>query len=274
MPPDYWGINSIRDLRFLGTAGLPPKTEAPHITLLDSFSSPDRMKEAKKIFTEVAATVKPFAITLSKLKYFTHAKRGFTLYVDPEIEPDENGKNPLQVLQEGLYKNFAHATWLEFKTTPAKFTPHVSLGKVASQEELDEVMRKYGETWVPIRFEVKELYLMSKLVHDTVVRFAIPLGRQTGERIPIFAENPFPSEGAYSLNINWIPSGTTESDVVSAFSRFNAISATVIYKNLGSDENYEKGWGNVVLPSKKERDEALLESFFIKGKKLEIFPCD
>lgn len=88
------------------------------------------MKEAKAIFEEVAQTVEPFKITLRTLKYFTHKTVGYTLYVDPEIEPNADGKNPLMVLQERLYNNFRNADWLEFKTTPAKFTPHVSLGKV------------------------------------------------------------------------------------------------------------------------------------------------
>lgn len=87
------------------------------------------MEEAREIFREVGQTIEPFKITLRTLKYFTHKNRGFTLYLDPEIEPFE-GKNPLHLLQERLYNAYRHADWLEFKTSPSKFTPHVSLGKL------------------------------------------------------------------------------------------------------------------------------------------------
>jgi 2'-5' RNA ligase len=276
MPKEHWETNSIRDLRFLGTAGLPPKTEAPHITLLDSFSSPDRMEEARRLFTEAAQTVEPFTITLKTLKYFEHKARGFTLYLDPEMEPTEDGHYPLSVLQERLYNNYRHADWLEFKTPPSKFTPHVSLGKVSTKEELDDIMRRYGENWTPITFEVKEIYLMSKLVHDTVVRFAIPLGAKPSlVREPLFEEHSFPPGNQYSININWIPPYSTEDDVCGVFRSYRPVSAQLIFKNLGSDSSYIKGWGNVIFETKADRDRALLDnSFYLRGKKLEIFPCD
>lgn len=136
-------------------------------------------------------------------------------------------------------------------------------------------MDKYGRNWAPITFEVKQLYLMSKLVHDTVVRFAIPLGENVPmNHLPLFKEHPFPPGTQYSININWIPPHTSEAEVCGAFRAYNPVSAQVIFKTLGSDSSYLKGWGNIVFHTKEDRDKALLDSFYIRGKRLETFPCD
>lgn len=137
-------------------------------------------------------------------------------------------------------------------------------------------MQKYGLNWKPIAFEVKEIYLMSKLVHDTVVRFAIPLGSNVpADRAPLFKEHPFPPGTQYSININWIPPFSTEAEVCGVFREYHPVSAELVFKTLGSDSTYIKGWGNVVFATRADRDNALLDnSFFLRGKRLEIFPCD
>lgn len=271
MPKEFWDVNGIRDLRFLGTAGLPPKIEAPHITLLDTFSCQDRMKEAYELFKEVAQDIEPFDVTLKELCHFEHgAQKGFTLYLNPEIEKIEGDKTGLDLLYEKLMARCPHFNWLESRP----FSPHVSLGKIKTAEELARVKAEYGSNWQTITFTVREFQIMSKLVHDTVVRYTVPLGRPRDLLIPHFDPFPFPIDGTYSININWVPRNTTKDQLLKVFEPDGGIRAEVEFKSLGSDASYSKGWGNVVFRNKAERDKALSRTYSIQGSNLEIFACD
>jgi len=270
-----WDLNNIRNLRFTETQGLPPKTEAPHVTLLDSFSSPDRMAEAARRFREAAAEIEPFEVSLKGLKYFTHGqKRGFTIYVEPEIEHNSLGQNPLNELQRKLYGACVEGnfTMLEDAYRPSKFVPHVSLGKISTREELDQALEKYGKSWQEIKFKVTQFQIMSKLVHDTVVRYVIPLGKVPITEID-FDQVPFPTDGTYSINVNWVPPETTDADLLAAFPNTGALKAQVVFKTIDR-KSYTKGWGNVSFPSKKIRDEVLQKNWSVNRQRLEIFPCD
>jgi len=274
LPRDVWHINDIGQLR-LDTDGLPPKTEAPHITLLDSFSSPDRIVKAATVFREAAAQIEPFEIELKKICYFSHSKRGWTIYAQPDVLL-VNNKNPLKELQRLLYQGVSKSDceWLEFKTTPQKFLPHVSLGKVSSQEKLEQIQTKLSQSWQPIRFRVQEIFLLSKLVHDTTVRYVIPLGGipegSPGDFLPV----AFP-EGTYSININWIPPGSSDEDLRDLFAKVynTVVEAKIIFKTI-EKQNYTKGWGNVVFTNKAHRDNAISKKWILHSKPLELFPCD
>jgi 2'-5' RNA ligase len=274
LPRDVWHINDIGQLR-LDTDGLPPKTEAPHITLLDSFSSPDILVNVSEAMKEVAAQVEPFEIELKKINYFSHSKRGWTLYAEPEVQL-QNNKNPLKELQNLLYTVVpkSDCKYLEFQYSPQKFLPHISLGKVASQDKLEQLKTKLSQTWQPIRFRVTEIYLLTKLVHDTTVRCVIPLGRIPEPSRGDFLAVPFP-EGIYSINVNWIPAGSTDEDLSNLFGKVykSVVEAKVIFKTI-EKQSYTKGWGNVVFSNKADRDEALGRKWVLYSKTLEVFPCD
>jgi len=276
LPKEVWHINDIANLRFAETDGLPPKLEAPHITLLDSFSSNDRMATAAELFKEAASNIEPFEITLRGFKFFTHGqKRGFTLYIEPEITSSSfSGKNPLHELQKVLFDQVAGKAgeWLEHNMLPEKFTPHVSLGKVGNKEKLDKVMSEYATKWEPITFQVTEIYILSKLIHDTVVRYTIPLGKFSTSP-PRFIPIPFPANGEYSINVNWVPPGSTKEELEKVFASYGAIGAEVVFKSIEHKE-YTKGWGNVTFKSREDRDNTLGKKFLLNGKVLEIFPCD
>jgi len=162
--------------------------------------------------------------------------------------------------------------WLEWKTPPEKFTPHVSLGKVSTKEKLLKIMAEYPPKWEPITFRVSEIYILSKLVHDTVVRHVIPLGFYP-TLVPQFDPVPFPGNGEYSLNVNWVPPGSTDEDLRAVFSAQHAIRAEVVFKTI-EHQQFTKGWGHVSFPSKEDRDKTSGKKFYLKGKELEIFPCD
>jgi len=184
-------------------------------------------------------------------------------------------KNPLFELQKLLYHSVTKAggEWLEFHTPPEKFLPHISIGKVSSEEKLQQVKSQLSKDWQPIRFTVKEIYLLSKLVHDTTVRYVIPLGGFPESRETDFKPVPFPSD-SYSININWIPPGATDSDLNEVFAKYyKVLEAKVIFKTI-EQKNYVKGWGNVVFANKAERDEALAKKWTLFDKPLELFPCD
>jgi len=191
-------------------------------------------------------------------------------FLNPEIKPIEGSKTPLDLLYSKLMARCPHFTWLESK----KFSPHVSLGKVKTAEDLERVKREYGANWVPITFVIKEFQVMSKLMHDTVVRFTIPLGKSRDIQIPHFAPFPFPENGFYSININWIPRGSTKQDLLAVFSAHGGVEADLVFKSLGSDPNYAKGWGHVIFQTRQQRDDALKRPWSLRGGNLEVFPCD
>jgi len=278
MPRELWDVNNIRDLRFLGTDGLPPKIEAPHITLLDSFSSSDRFKDAAVKFARALERTAPFTLEFKTFKYFTHRNGNFTLYLDPEPE----GHKELVVLQRTLYNACFGFTMLEHKLLPHKFVPHLSLGKVASKERLDDLIQQYAASWVTLRFEVKEIYLMSKLLHDTVVRYVIPLGAklphvqaQLPLYPPCFEPIAFPPGEQYSININWIPHGATDVELLEMFKPHGAIAAQVVFKSIKHDD-FTKGWGHVIFKDLSSRDAVVQkgDTFVMRRSRLEIFPCD
>jgi len=272
LPKSVWHLNDIANLRLTGTDGLPPKTVAPHITLLDSFSSNDRFEKVAVLFKEAVSNIEPFEITIKQFRYFTHSsERGYTLYLEPEIFYHD--KNPLLELQRLLYEqvNNSGLEWLEHKMTPRKFTPHVSLGKVSTKVKLDEVLQKYQPTWETITFRVTEIYILSKLVHDTVIRHVIPLGKFQSHP-PQFDIVPFPN-GTYSVNVNWVPAGSNSDDLRDVFKAYKAVSALVVFKTIDA-KDFTKGWGNVVFSCRNDRDKVLGNRFFLFSKELEIFPCD
>lgn len=276
MPMELWDVNNIRDLRFLGTDGLPPKIEAPHITLLDSFSSSDRFQNAAVKFTRALEHIKPFRVEFKTFKYFTHANGSFTLYLEPEPE----GHKQLVQLQRSLHNACFGFTMLEHKLLPHKFTPHMSLGKVGSKDKLDNLIKQYSASWVTVSFEVKEIYLMSKLLHDTVVRHVVPLGSKSAPLSlspspPRFEPIPFPPGDQSSININWIPRGATDADLLNLFASHGALSAQVLFKTI-QHKDYTKGWGHVIFKDIPTRDAviAIRDSFALMGSRLELFPCD
>jgi len=257
----------------LETDGLPPKTEAPHITLLDSFSSKDRIVKEAEILREIAAKLEPIEVELKNIRYFSHAKRGWTLYAEPEVI--SHNKNAFKDLQKAFYNGISSsgAEWLEFKMTPQKFLPHVSLGKIGSEDKLTQLQQQMSTTWQPIRFTIKEIYLLSKLVHDTTVREIIPLGNSNSMNAD-FPAVPFPVD-SYSININWIPPRSKDQDLKELFQKefSSVIEAKVIFKTI-ENQNYTKGWGNVTFSVKEERDQALARKWTLFSKPLELFPCD
>lgn len=134
LPPVLWEMNDIRNIRFTGTDGLPPKIEAPHISLLDSFSSTNRFDKEVEMFKNIASLIEPFTVTLNKMSFFTHsAAKGFTLYLEPEGNLNfffsyqfticNLGQvAELMNLQKMVYeycKN--HFKWLEWKIIPGNF---------------------------------------------------------------------------------------------------------------------------------------------------------
>jgi len=276
LPKEVWHMNNMGAMRVDETDGLPPKIEAPHISLLDSFSATDRFAQVSTLFQEVAAEIEPFQVRLDTLHSFQHRQsRGYTLYVVPEVEFGHSNEDPLLLLQRKLYTKLKDngVSFLEFKMLPDKYKPHVSLGKVGTKEKLDQMLRHFAKTWQPIVFTVQEICLCSKLVHDTVVRTVVPLGKHALLGGSLLQIVPFPTGEEYSININWIPAGTTDAELLKVFCSYGGIKAQVVFKTI-EKKSYTKGWGHVTFKSRQDRDNALQGRFQIRQSRLEIFPCD
>ncbi|BBM86706.1 2'-5' RNA ligase family protein [Candidatus Uabimicrobium amorphum] len=264
MPSQHWKTNNIHQLRFDLTVGWPPKLEAPHITLLDPIAADDRFEDMRKHLCEALKDFPVFTVKLSKFDFFRHRRRGYTLYLVPEVNP----QNALRELQSAISTACTNLHFLENKISRG-FNPHVSIAKIADEKTLHNTMEKLQKNWKPIEFQVQEIYIMSKLLHDTVVRHVVPFSANT---TPNFSPIPFSQYGQHSININHVPLGTTKKQLLNTFQQLDALKARVTFKTTGSQK--QKGWGHVIFPSKEKRDQALHHDFYIDENLLEIFPCD
>ena len=126
----------------------------PHITLIYPFRPEKEYLNLKKAFSEKCKNIKKFKISLKKLKYFTHRKNIFTIWLDPEpndsiislqakileITPDCNDVNK--------FKN--------------GYRPHLSLGQIKGKSKLDKVINKLQKTWKEISFLLDKVHFISR----------------------------------------------------------------------------------------------------------------
>ena len=116
----------------------------PHITLLYPFVPKDQFEQIVEKFGIACRGIDPFDVALHNVCYFQHGQRGFTLWLDPESDGgvDRLQKTIWDVMPEcddvRIFKN--------------GFTPHLSVGQVKTQKDMDRVLPTVQNTWTPLIF--------------------------------------------------------------------------------------------------------------------------
>ncbi len=149
-PREKW--SSIQDIRKIYDRNI--YRWMPHITLIYPFRPEKEYLNLEKAFTEKCKNIKKFEISLKKIKYFTHRKDIFTIWLDPEpnhsiislqakileITPDCNDVNK--------FKN--------------GYKPHLSLGQIKGKIKLEEIINKLQENWKEVSFLLNNIHFISR----------------------------------------------------------------------------------------------------------------
>lgn len=124
----------------------------PHITLLYPFLPKDRFEQVVDGFGAACRSVAPFDVTLSTVRYFQHGQRSFTLWLHPEADGQIDG------LQKALWDVVPVCD--DVRTFKNGFTPHLSVGQVKTQQDLDGVLPSLQSNWTPLIFRASHVTLI------------------------------------------------------------------------------------------------------------------
>ena len=126
----------------------------PHITLLYPFRHKTKYIALEKSFSEKCRDFKPFELSLSNFKYFSHGHQKYTLWLDPEpIDLIVNLQSEILKLvpdcdDVNKYKN--------------GFKPHLSVGQIKGKNKLHEIINNLQKTWKEIKFLLDKIYFISR----------------------------------------------------------------------------------------------------------------
>jgi len=126
----------------------------PHITMLFPFVPEAGFGEAA---TRAAATCEghpPFRLTLVGFRYFVHGARSATLWLDPRPLA------PVTDLQAALQTAFPHCD--DVSRFDGLFTPHLSVGRFAGEEEVEAARDRLQAEWAPLEFDVDRVCLVAR----------------------------------------------------------------------------------------------------------------
>jgi len=120
----------------------------------------------------------PFTIHIDNFEIFKNATSS-TLY----LAPTTDRRNAL----EDLYKTVAQVFPPEKKDN---FKAHIGVGFFRDKNEAGLLQTKYQQSWKPIEFKVKEIYLLTHKAQDEPfgVREVVALGKEVTE--PHFVPEP------------------------------------------------------------------------------------
>lgn len=126
----------------------------PHITLIYPFRPKKEYLNLERIYSEKCKNIKQFEISLKKLKYFTHRKEIFTIWLDPE------SNNSIITLQAKILEITPDCNDVnQFKTG---YKPHLSLGQIKGKSKLDKVINKLQKNWKEISFLLDKVHFISR----------------------------------------------------------------------------------------------------------------
>ena len=126
----------------------------PHITLIYPFRPDFEYPDLEKKFLEASKQIVSFEIVLTNFKYFNHGHQKYTMWLDPE--PSELVVN----LQAELLKIVPDCN--DVNNYNYAFTPHLSVGQFNRRKVLEQKMREFQNSWIPIEYEVKEIYFICR----------------------------------------------------------------------------------------------------------------
>lgn len=137
----------------------------PHIRLLHPFKEPEQFDECLDTIREVCATLVPFTITLSDLRYFLHPSGKGSLWIAPE-PMDE-----VTALQKAFQERFPE--FPQEHRFEKGFVPHVIVGQTRTHTSAKRITLELRNDWKPVSFPVDSVALVGRdfvgpmqLVHE------------------------------------------------------------------------------------------------------------
>jgi 2'-5' RNA ligase len=149
-PRELWEV--IQPLRNKYTANA---RCGPHITFIDPFVLSHEYTEARQILEDAFASLEPFEVRFEKFNFFKH-KSSSTLFLEP-IAP-EGAFDRLIELAAQAFPQCRD----QLDRGNGKWVPHLSIGNFKDHNELVKVMTELQNNWKPLRFTLKEVYLLNR----------------------------------------------------------------------------------------------------------------
>ncbi|CUS96371.1 2'-5' RNA ligase family protein [Candidatus Kryptobacter tengchongensis] len=124
----------------------------PHITLIYPFRPFEEFESVYVEFEKVCNEVEKFEIELSDFKFFKHYGENYTIWLQPEpVEKIINVQEKLQSIVPDCddVRKFVNG-----------FIPHLSVGQVKGQKNLENLLRELRSSWNPVKFSVDSIFLI------------------------------------------------------------------------------------------------------------------
>jgi len=126
----------------------------PHVTLLYPFRPHEEFDAAAGALAEACRSVEPFEVSLGELRWFSHGRRGFTMWLSPEPAGE------LVELHEALWLTAPDCDHV--RRHAVGFVPHLSVGQVRDRRRLDRLIATLQADWRPIRFRATAVSLIRR----------------------------------------------------------------------------------------------------------------
>ena len=145
----------------------------PHVNLLYPFWARDQFEVVLPGLTQACRQIASFPVTLATFRSFTHRGGRGTIWLDPE--PQEAFVALQGALQEAFpefdeQSRFAHG-----------FTPHLSVGQVATRQAMRGLLTSLQADWTPVTFRLTEVALIAREADSPFrIEHRIPLAHETG----------------------------------------------------------------------------------------------
>jgi 2'-5' RNA ligase len=124
----------------------------PHINLLYPFVPRQHFALALPLLATACQQVPAFEVTLTRLQSFRHASGRGTVWLMPEPRA---ALVQLQVTLQAAFPDYR-----EQSRFAGGFTPHLSVGQVASRRALQPLLTTLQTSWQPLRFVLEAVALI------------------------------------------------------------------------------------------------------------------
>ncbi|MCB9755171.1 MAG: DUF504 domain-containing protein [Myxococcales bacterium] len=151
-PPEIWpSIQAIRARHDPSHSRWPP-----HLNLLYGFVPEPLLAEAADALRRALADAPPFTISLEEFSTF-RARRGVTVWLAPRCDPPDALRRLHATLAALFPRCDEHG-----RRSRAGFTPHLTVARLDSGEDVEATIQRWRAGWQPPRFTVDALALISR----------------------------------------------------------------------------------------------------------------
>ena len=150
-PKDKW--EPIQEIRRQYDSQI--KRWMPHINLIYPFRPERFFKELSIKLEKECSDISSFHLTLREIKFFSHGKRNYTIWLAPEP------RDLISILQDKILKIVPDCDY--FIKNQNGYISHLSLGQITgSKDQLKKMLVHLQKEWIPLSFYVNTISLISR----------------------------------------------------------------------------------------------------------------